>query len=84
MLRIGNLTKISQAHKDKKVGLNLFTYLNNKKMRLTIFILLLQILPISKIYSQNNGLLKNETITTYWGSNEKQIRSVGTYQTSGY
>ena len=53
-------------------------------MRLTIFILLLQILPISKIYSQNNGLLKNETITTYWGSNEKQIRSVGTYQTSGY
>ena len=47
-------------------------------MRLTIFILLLQTLSIYKIYSQNNGLLKNETITTYWGSNEKQIRSVGT------
>ena len=53
-------------------------------MRLIIFVLFLQIISISRIYSQNNGLLKNETITTYWGSNQKQVRSVGTYQTSGY
>ena len=53
-------------------------------MRLIIFVLFLQTLSVSIIYSQNNGLLKNETITTYWGSNEKQVRSVGTYQTSGY
>ena len=53
-------------------------------MRLIIFTLLIQTLSISCYYSQNNGLLKKETITTFWGENEKQIRSVGTYQTSGY
>ena len=53
-------------------------------MRLIIFILFLQTLSVSKIYSQNNGLLKKETITNYWGSNEKLVRSEGTYQTSGY
>ena len=53
-------------------------------MRLIFFFLFVQTFFISIIYSQNNGLLKNETITTYWGSNEKLVRSEGTYQTSGY
>ena len=53
-------------------------------MRFISFILLTQTLSISINYSQNNSWLKNETITTYWESKEKQVRSIGTYQTSGY
>ena len=53
-------------------------------MRFISITLLIQTLSISIYYSQNNSLLKNETIKTYWESNEKQVRSIGTYQTSGY
>ena len=53
-------------------------------MRFISFVFLIQTLSISLYYSQNNSLLKNETITTYWGNNEKQVRSIGSYQAGGY
>tara|TARA_B110000459_G_scaffold1696_1_gene1828 strand:+ start:933 stop:1208 length:276 start_codon:yes stop_codon:yes gene_type:complete len=53
-------------------------------MRYLLYYLIILAIPFNYTFAQKDGLLKNEKITTYWDNDEKQVRSIGFYQTSGY
>lgn len=53
-------------------------------MRYLLCYLTILAIPFKYTVAQKDGLLKNEKITTYWDNDEKQVRSIGFYQTSGY